>query len=158
MQPNSLSEKLYRTIKTAAMAKKEEWLSSLPVIPLELRDLFREHGFSPHTAVIENFFAFLQQFITDLQDLILPENKFTAKLITYMQKMNFAIFTKRTSHSKRNTYISKEFNTCYQVWLRIDRVRKPLVTPYTRLYKVLQRHSKYLLKDIGSEKETVSIS
>ena len=41
-----------------------------------------------------------------------------------------------------SSYIPKDLQHCEYVWLRIDRLRKPLEAPYTGPFKVLERGHK----------------
>ena len=47
---------------------------------------------------------------------------------------------------------------CYKVWLRLDKVRKPLETPYTGPFKVIERNPKYFVIEVSDNvHNTVSI-
>ena len=47
---------------------------------------------------------------------------------------------KLTRRKEIDSQILEEINTCQYVWIRIDRVKRPLEAPYQGPYKVLQRH------------------
>ncbi|XP_045110889.1 uncharacterized protein LOC123504442 [Portunus trituberculatus] len=48
---NGLLERAHRTLKTAIIARGQEWIQSLPVVLLGLRTMPNESGYSPFTAV-----------------------------------------------------------------------------------------------------------
>ena len=50
-QSNEMIERQHRTLKTAIMARKQNWLDALPIILLGLRSIPTEQGFSPSVAV-----------------------------------------------------------------------------------------------------------
>ena len=47
-----------------------------------------------------------------------------------------------------------QLQTCDKVWIRIDRVRKPLEAPYSGSYMVLERTPKYFLIETNSNMHT----
>ena len=50
-QSNGIVERMHRTLKTALMARKENWITSLPVVLYGLRAIKNESGLSPFNAV-----------------------------------------------------------------------------------------------------------
>ena len=58
----------------------------------------------------------------------------------------------------QKSYIPKELNKCDYVWLRVDRVRRPLEAPYTGPFKVLRRSDKHFTIELSDKSHsTVSI-
>ena len=54
-------------------------------------------------------------------------------------------------HSLPKSYIPKDLKSCDNVWLRIDRVRKPLEAPYSGPYKVIERFPKYFKIELSND-------
>ena len=56
------------------------------------------------------------------------------------------------------SYIPKDLKKCSHVWVRIDRVKKPLEAPYTGPFKVLERYDKFfILLYSNDSRQSVSI-
>ena len=79
------------------------------------------------------------------------------KLSMEMSKINVDIMSQGKSHTTSRVHVPKDLETCEKVWLRTDRVRRPLEAPYTGPYEVLQRLPKCYVIDINGKKNTVSI-
>ena len=43
------------------------------------------------------------------------------------------------------SYIPKDLKKCSHVWVRVDRVKKPLEAPYTGPFEVIERHDKFFI-------------
>ena len=89
---------------------------------------------------------------TSLPDTSLPIN-YVSRLKTVMQQLR--PYMPRVP--PRKSYVSNELFTCTHVFIRHDAVRKPLQPPYDGPYPVVQRKDKYLIIDINSRKDTVSV-
>ena len=48
----------------------------------------------------------------------------------------------------------KKLQTCDKVWIRVDRVRRPLEAPYSGPYTVLQRTPKYFQVKMNNDMNT----
>ena len=62
------------------------------------------------------------------------------------------LFKQRKMNQK--SYVPDQLQTCDKVWIRIDRVRKPLEAPYSGPYMVLERTPKYFLIETNSNTHT----
>ncbi|GIY32064.1 hypothetical protein CDAR_411481 [Caerostris darwini] len=58
---------------------------------------------------------------------------------------------------KQKIFIPKDLYTCSHVFLRIDRVKKPLEPPYEGPYLVLQRSPKNFLLSIKNKQVNISV-
>jgi len=157
-QSNGLIERAHRTIKTSIMARKDDWLPSLPVILLGLRCIPNETGYSPFSAVTG----------TNLlcPGIVIPTNKnietnhnFIRQLANRMTEIDFQRISTGSYHSSSSTpYLPPKLLTATHVWVRIDRPRRSLEAPYTGPYEVLDRHTKYFkIKLLSGKEDTVSI-
>lgn len=155
-QTNGCIERAHRTIKTAITSRKQSWLDALPVVLLGIRSIPNETGYSPFTAVTGSSILIPKHMIINEEDSFTNEKiKFLAE---EMSKLNFQDFKRHFNQTKTKNYVPEDLMKSSHVWLRIDRVRKPLEAPYTGPYKVLKRFDKFFVieKTIGSG-ETVSI-
>ena len=78
---------------------------------------------------------------------------FTRELHKTMAKFDLIDFSNREKSTKKS-YVPDQLQTCDKVWIRIDRVRKPLEAPYSGPYMVLERTPKYLLIETNSNTHT----
>ena len=80
------------------------------------------------------------------------------KLAEQMSSINFQTNSSGNTHSTPKVFIPKDLQKCSHVWLRTDRVRRPLKAPYAGPFKVLQRYAKYLTLELNNgQKTNVSI-
>ena len=137
-QANGLIERQHRTIKTAIMSRKQNWLDALPIVLIGLRNTPLENGYSPSYLVTGNHLM-MPKVIFD------NESRNYHKSIEYLAgelcNLDFSVKNK----SKSPTYFPKELKSCDYVWMRIDRVRRPLEAPYTGPHKVIEKHEKYFI-------------
>lgn len=156
-QTNGILERTHRVIKTAIMARKQEWLYALPIVLLGMRSVPNESGYSPFTAVTGSQILLPQPIVGEMYD-----NDFNSdhvkKLATEMGKMDFNSMSYGKLHSVPKPYVPKDLLECDKVWVRVDRVRKSLEAPYSGPFKVLERKSKYfVLLQPNNKSVTVSI-
>ncbi|EZA54580.1 hypothetical protein X777_05691 [Ooceraea biroi] len=64
--------------------------------------------------------------------------------------------TPTAHHVKRRAFVHKELDTCTHVFLRVDRARGPLESPYEGPYQILRRVSDSLFQ-IRLREEAVNI-
>jgi len=56
------------------------------------------------------------------------------------------------------TRVSEELKSCDKVWVRVDRIRRPLEAPYEGPFHVISRSDKvYRIKKLNGMEETISI-
>lgn len=75
-----------------------------------------------------------------------------------MRKLTFTEFNKFHHHNKFSSYVSPNLQKFTHVWLRVDRVRRPLEAPYIGPFKVISRNDKFFMVQnyIGKE-DSVSV-
>ena len=72
--------------------------------------------------------------------------------------MESIAFSPPTHNQKVVTHLPKELATCKRVWVRIDRIKKPLEAPYAGPYEVVKRYDNYFTIKFSSGKtENVSL-
>lgn len=143
-QTNGMIERMHRTIKTALKSRKENWLTALPIVLLGIRNTLNENGISPFNAVTGTSLLIPKLMVennsTDTSEFNTKEMQ---ELAEEMGRLDVKELDSGNNHSLPKTFIPKDLKSCDKVWLRIDRVRKPLEAPYSGPYKVIERHSKY---------------
>lgn len=156
-QTNGLVERMHRTLKTAIMARKESWLTALPIVLLALRNTPNESSYAPFTAVTGSALMLPKLLISNEKE---NADSFTNsdinKLIKEMSLIDIDKLASGKIHSSSSKcYVPKELNSCEYVWLRTDRVRRALEAPYTGPYRVLRRTSKHFTIQLMPDKTSV---
>ena len=153
---NGLIERSHRTLKAAIMAKRQEWLTSLPVILLGVRCMPNESGISPFLAVtgktpLSPRDLFVKPCIN--QEI---SSEFIRNFARQMKTLDFSELP--DFHNKPVVYIPKKLENCSHVWLRVDRVRRSLEAPYDGPFKVIKRNERVFTIELPTgQHETVSI-
>ena len=153
---NGIIERFHRTLKSAIMARKTNWLLALPIVLLGYRMSPNSSNFSPFTAVTGSHMLTPYPMISQ-ESSILSNNDTLQKFISEMQSLDFYQFSPGDCHSVPPTYIPKDLFSAPKVWLRIDRVRRPLEAPYSGPFEVLKRADKYFILQLPQGETSVSI-
>ena len=69
-----------------------------------------------------------------------------------MRKLDMTLLSERLLHTTQKAFIPEDLKSATYVWLRTDRIRKPLEAPYSGPHRVIPKQNKYF-----GEKQTVSI-
>ena len=134
------------------MARKESWISALPIVLLGIRSMPNCSNFSPFYAVT-GAQMLLPQLMINTENTETVTQNFTRELHKTMAKFDLTDFSNREKSTK-TPYVLDQLQTCDKVWIRIDRVRKPLEAPYSGPYMVLERTPKYFLIETNSNTHT----
>ena len=156
-QTNGKIERAHRTMKQIMRCHiKDDWHRVLPYALLAMRMTPTYHGFSPFTALTGAKFAnpipVSDAESTDIKTIIQKLKQLDSSLMTNP--------TNSTTQANRTNIIPKELLTSSHVWLRIDRVKRPLEAPYTGPHKVIRRNTiqgTYVI-EINGQERTVSIN
>jgi len=155
-QSNGMVERVHRTIKTAITARKQNWLNALPIILLSIRNLPNDSGFSPAVAVTGTSLLLPHPLFSNDNSMFNSDS--VRNLALEMSKIDFYQMSDGKIHSNPKSYIPTKLNQCSHVWVRVDRVRRPLEAPYTGPFKVLQRHPKlFIVQTPTGAEQAVSI-
>ena len=154
---NGMVERLHRTLKTAITASKKEWLQALPVVLLGIRATVNESGYAPFTAVTGSMLL-QPRVCVDRQ----PAKDGTAETVRDLSRrlarMDFLSLSEGSHHGQTQPYLPADLATCTHVWLRVDRVRRPLETPYVGPLRVIRRLERWYELELPSGKiDTVSV-
>lgn len=158
-QTNGMVERMHRTLKTAIMARKKSWLISLPIVLLGIRAAVNESQFSPFTALTGSNVLLPSLLINESSQSSNFSSETVRELAVEMNRIDFNQFSSGHHHAKTNSYVPKDLRNCSHVWLRIDRIRRPLEAPYSGPYKVIKRNDKYFTIELTCGRQnTVSIN
>jgi len=155
-QSNGYIERFHRTLKAAIMARRENWLLSLPIILLGIRMSPNSLDYSPFTAVTGAYILCPHPIITK-DNPITTSNDTLQHFLTEMQSINFYDFSTGDCHSVPPSYVPSALSDASKVWLRVDRVRRSLEAPYTGPYDVLERRPKHFVLKLPQGNTSVSI-
>lgn len=155
---NGMLERVHRSMKSAIMSRKQNWIDALPIVLLGLRNMPNESGYSPSVAVTGT--SLLLPYPLILQDREEPtfSNDSIKQLCKEMSTFDFNSCSYGRHHSVPKAYVPRELKSCSHVWVRVDRVRRPLEAPYQGPFKVINKFSKYFIIEMNSgEKKNISI-
>lgn len=99
------------------------------------------NGIAPFTAVTGGQLLF-PRILIDSASSSQHQHEFIRELTRRMTEIDFRQLSEGSQHAIRREYIPPELDRCSHVWLRVDRVRRPLEAPYSGSFKVLQRMAK----------------
>lgn len=155
-QSNGLVERMHRSLKTAIMARNQSWLDALPIVLLGLRARPNDSDYSPFSIVTGSAMLLPSPMIDKNFNSNLNSNS-VKRLALEMSKLNIDNLAHSNLHSKLKSYIPSDLYKCTHVWLRVDRVRRPLEVPYSGPFKVLERHPNFFKLEFLHKNENVSI-
>ena len=142
-QANGLVERFHRSMKAALRAKLTDanWLRQLPWVLLGLRTTEKDDlKNSPAELIYRN-------------SINLP-----GTVIDGSPASNIANGPTLVKHHRTSpTYTPPGLLTSKSVWLRTDAVRRPLESPYTGPYPVLEKHDKHFVIRVFGQERSVSL-
>ena len=156
-QANGKVERLHRTLKAAIMSRGNttNWTEELPTVLLGIRSALREDTkTSPCQLTYGKTIKLPGEFFekSDLPKSI--SNDFVDQLRQHIQDMSER---QTRQNSEKTPFIHPELKDCTHVFVRIDKISKPLTRPYSGPFKVLNKHEKYFTINMDDKKETISI-
>ncbi|XP_072179818.1 uncharacterized protein [Diadema setosum] len=141
----------------AAMKTKPDptrWCEHLPVILLGIRSTVKDDlSCSPAELVFGTTLRLPAQFVDPKRADVDPSD-YVSRLRDHMSQIN----PTSPRAQSTTTYLPKDLCTCSHVFVRVDRVRKPLEQPYSGPYKVLKRTDKYYTLDINGKREQANLT
>lgn len=140
-QTNSKLERFHRVLKTSLKARGSNWLLSLPLVLLALRSMPNEEGVSPFLLVTGKSPFFPLGLLDHPPTTVSLGVDFITRFVSRMRELDFRIPPPLHTNSIPS-YIPKELDTCTHVYVRVDRIRKPLEAPYQGPFKILKRNKK----------------
>ncbi|UYV80938.1 hypothetical protein LAZ67_19002227, partial [Cordylochernes scorpioides] len=154
-QSNGKIERFHRTLKTAISSHNYiRWTKRLPSVLLGLRSsIYGSSDFSIAQMVFGKTIRLPGEFFQDSQltrdrdDLI----KNLQKDMSSLQPMKSRI------NRNPNVFIHKDLQGCSHIFIRKDRVKKPLEPAYEGPFKVLKRTVKYFTVMVKGKEDNVSL-
>lgn len=154
-QANGLVERLHRTLKAAIVARgNPRWSEELPIVLLGLRCAVKEDlGCTPAELVYGQNICLPGDMLGDVPDPEITPDQFVDRLRNKFRELR----PTSTRIDQREVYIPKDLASSNFVFVRIDKVRKPLTAPYEGPYKVTRRLRKAFIISKNGKNETISI-
>jgi len=125
---NGLIERAHRSLKASLKCRGQNWLEQLPIVLFGLRMRPDENGVSAFSLVTGE---------QPLVPHVVPGNFDLTQLSTDLHQLQFPI--KPTRKQTTDSHLPAKLASCEYAWLRTDRVRKPLESPYQGPYRVVKR-------------------
>jgi cleavage and polyadenylation specificity factor subunit 1 len=151
---NDLIERQHRTLKTILRAHKGDWYQVLPIALFSMR-------VTPSSSTDIAPFTMVTGTTVHVPNMQMPKGdkeacSYIKDLATHMETLQFST---TTYHRQNTEYVPPELMKCKRVWVRIDRVKRPLESPYSGPFEVVERHRGYFtIKHPSSKMDTVAIS
>jgi cleavage and polyadenylation specificity factor subunit 1 len=156
---NGLIERLHRTVKGAlkTQADPHYWLEKLPLILLSMRSAVKE---DLNYSTAELMFGVNLRLPCDLlvknhNPALTDITEYNQRLRTFMNDVGPA--QSRPTHSSAG-YLDSKLKTATHVFVRVDRVRRPLEAPYEGPFEVVLRSANYFTIRRRGKTDNVHVS
>ncbi|GBO07007.1 Retrovirus-related Pol polyprotein from transposon 412 [Araneus ventricosus] len=154
-QCNGKIERIHRTLKAAIRAHYSIKLTqTLSKVLLGLRSALRDDTNYTIAQMVYGQPNRLPGEFFEKQKSILYTDTFAKELRKQMELLK-PLDTRR--HPSKKIFVHKDLYTCTHVFIRINRVRKPLEPPYDGPFSVVRRHDKYFAVTIKGKDINISI-
>ncbi|UYV84229.1 hypothetical protein LAZ67_X001595, partial [Cordylochernes scorpioides] len=154
-QSNGKIERFHRTLKTAISSHYYiRWTERLPSVLLGLRSsIYGSSDFSIAQMVFGKIIRLPGEFFQDSQ-----QTRDKDDLIKNLQKdMSSLQPMKSRINRNPNVFIHKDLQSCSHVFIRKNRVKKPLEPAYEGPFRVLKRTVKYFTVMVKGKEDNVSL-
>lgn len=157
-QSNGMVERWHRSLKSALMARlnnSQKWLEELSTVMFGLRIVPRtDTNVSAAEMVYGTTIRVPGEFFDNTNLKNLDSHDYVKQI-----RDNISKFKDRNSRQcdSRKIFVHPDLNTCSQVFVRNDMVRKSLQPPYNGPYSVLRRFSKNFLIKLPNKNSYISI-
>ena len=156
-QSNGMVEHLHRQLKAALKAQPSPsaWMDSLQLVLLGIPTALKENiQWTAAEMVFGTTLRLPGEFFNPPATFSLHDpSNFVSQLKVHMQQLRPS--PPRTT--PRESHVSDALSSCTHVFLRVDKVRKPLQPPYNGPYLVVARTDKPFTIEINGRKATVSL-
>ena len=143
---NGMVERSHRTLKAALRARSGNWVDQLAFVLLGIRMRPDGDGSSAYARVTGE-----QPIVPH----ILTEDVCMNDVVDSLNKVTFPYKQPRSRETKH--YIPPLLQSCEYVWLRLDRVRKPMEAPYQGPFQVKKRSNTFFTIMIRGKESNVAI-
>ncbi|XP_035205306.1 uncharacterized protein LOC118180305 [Stegodyphus dumicola] len=140
-QCNGKIERFHRTLKSAIKAHNSiKWTEVLPTVLLGLRAAVREDGNHSLAQMVYGTNIRIPGEFFDPPTCEIGPDSFVNKLQKHMALLKPV---KMQNTPQQKAFVHKDLDTCTQVFIRVDRIKKPLEPAYEGPFPVLDRQEKY---------------
>mgnify|MGYP000654561557 CR=1 FL=1 len=143
---NGLIERYHRSLKSSLKCRGGNWYQQLPIVLLGLRMQPDESGDSAFSRVMGE---------QPIVPAVISNSFNLSELSTRLHQI--VHHYKPPEKRNRQEYLPESLKKCEFVWVRLDRVKKPLEAPYQGPYKVVSRHPNFYVLKIRGKEDSVSI-
>ena len=134
---NGMIERFHRTLKTALTARKQDWLISLPLVELSLRSIPNDTGFCPFTAVTGSPILAPHMQFNNIKCDTETNSTYIERLAQCVERTDFTQLAQGRHHTPSGRHPTLSIKEGDLVWVRVDRVRRPLEAPYEGPFPVV---------------------
>ena len=113
------------------------------MVLLGIRCIPNENNVAPFTALTGQ--TLLAPHVLTSPVTIRSGVDFVQKLAAAMSQVDFALLAQGINHGQKPVYIPQNLRQATHVWIRIDRIRRPLEAPYAGPFRVKQLNDKTCL-------------
>ena len=156
---NGLIERVHRRIKDGlkTQADPHNWLQKLPLILLSMRAAVKEDiGYSTAELMFGvNLRLPSDLLVRNIDPTLASPTEYTQRLRMFMSEVGPA--ESRPIQPKEG-YLDPKLKCATQVFVRVDRVKRPLEPPYEGPYKVVLRNKDYFKIQRGTRTDSVHVS
>ncbi|GBN03486.1 Gag-Pol polyprotein [Araneus ventricosus] len=153
---NGMIERVHRQLKAALMAHSTaDWVGALPLVLLGIRSSIKlDIGASSVELVYGTSLRLPGEFFRQFQSATQTQTEFLAEFRRTMQQIRPV---PATNHSAKEVFVHPELLKCSHVFVRVDKVRRPLQQPYSGPHQFLKRTDKFFELDLNGKPTTVSM-
>lgn len=154
-QCNGKVERMHRTLKSALKAHNNiKWTDTLPTVLLGMRTALREDKKFTIAQMVYGTTIRIPGEFFEKSKIVMDRNTFVSDLQNLMNDLRPR---RRSPKLNNHMFVHKDLATCTHVFVRIDRVKKPLEPFYEGPFLVDKRYDKYFTVNIKKKNVNISI-
>lgn len=152
---NGVVERFHKTLKEGLRCRGKNWRTDLPWVLLSLRAVpKRDSGVSSAELTFGCKLRLPCEFLHGKETPLERESEYVSKLREAIRRCRPISFKKSKGN---NIFIPSDLDKCSKVYVRVDRVKKPLEAPYEGPYEVIKKYKKFFKLKLQNKTDTVSI-
>ena len=154
---NGMVERFHRQLKAALKSHSDpsRWSRNLPLVLLGIRSGIKEDiGCTSAELVYGTTLRLPGSYFTAVPSPSIPS------VSEYVEQLKSTMHSLRAAPPRpasRIVHVSPDLHNSQFVFLRVDKVRKPLQSPYDGPYRVIARTAKFYTIDLHEKQEVVSV-
>ena len=154
---NGMVERFHRQLKAALKSHPDlsRWCRNLPLVLLGIRSAIKEDiGCTSAELVYGTTLRLPGSYFTGAPSSSIPP---VSDYVHQLKSTMHSLCAVPPRPASRIVHVNPDLQNSQFVFLRIDRVRKPLQSPYDGPYRVIARTTKFYTIDIHGKQEVVSV-